>query len=157
MNEEYRETAKIRTHPALLFFGCLVAGYLADRVVPVQLLPDDFPSTWISVLMFVLSFLLGGWSFREYARCQTPVDPQFPAENLVTTGPCRFSRNPFYLALIILQTGFAILVNSLWMSAATVVLFVLLHFTVIIPEETYLTTRFGQDYLDYRARVRRWL
>jgi protein-S-isoprenylcysteine O-methyltransferase Ste14 len=158
MSKETSDVPRIWVHPAILFFGCLLVGYFADRVIPIQLIPvDEFPSVVVSGVLFVITFLIWVWSFREYGKCGTPVDPQFPVEKLVKTGPCRFSRNPFYLALVLLSVGFGILMNSLWMGIGSVILFLFLHFGVVIPEEKYLTARFGEDYLEYKANVRRWI
>jgi protein-S-isoprenylcysteine O-methyltransferase Ste14 len=75
----------------------------------------------------------------------------------VRTGPFRYSRNPIYLAFSLLHLGIAIWLNSLWLLATLVVAVALMDFVVIRKEERYLERRFGAEYLDYKASVRRWL
>jgi protein-S-isoprenylcysteine O-methyltransferase Ste14 len=76
---------------------------------------------------------------------------------IVRTGPYRFSRNPIYLAFSLFQLGIAIWINSLWLLATLVGAVALIHSIVIRREEQYLEQRFGAEYLDYKASVRRWL
>jgi protein-S-isoprenylcysteine O-methyltransferase Ste14 len=72
-------------------------------------------------------------------------------------GPYRFSRNPIYLAFSLFQLGIAIWVNSAWLLATLVGAVALIHSVVIPKEEQYLEGKFGEQYLDYKASVRRWL
>ena len=79
-----------------------------------------------------------------------------PPERLVTGGPFAWCRNPMYLGHIIFLLGLALSLQS-WLAAliaaATVVWF---QFRVR-RDERRLAERFGQPYLDYTARVRRWI
>lgn len=90
-------------------------------------------------------------------RCRTPIEPgQIPAR-LVTTGPFRFTRNPLYLALLLVLTALAVMGNSLWLALGTGVLLLLLDRLVIVREEAVIRRTFGSEYSSYVARVRRWL
>ena len=72
-------------------------------------------------------------------------------------GPFRFSRNPLYLSLTGLYLGLAMLINTAWPPLLLPVLLAFLHWGVIRREERYLEVKFGSTYLNYKARVRRWL
>ena len=76
---------------------------------------------------------------------------------LVTDGLYRFSRNPMYLGMVLILLGVALLLDSLtplWVIA----LFVgWIHSQFIRHEEEMLFAQFGQDWLEYKARVRRWI
>jgi protein-S-isoprenylcysteine O-methyltransferase Ste14 len=76
---------------------------------------------------------------------------------IVHTGPYRFSRNPIYLAFSVFQLGIAIWVNSVWLLATLVGAVALIHCVLKRREEQYLELKFGAQYLDYKASVRRWL
>lgn len=78
-----------------------------------------------------------------------------PPAALVTTGPFGFSRNPIYVSFVLIYTGVGLLINSLWIILSVPV--VGLTWGVIIRDERYLEGIFGDKYLNYRARVRRWL
>jgi protein-S-isoprenylcysteine O-methyltransferase Ste14 len=62
-----------------------------------------------------------------------------------------------YLAATLLYAGVALSLSLVWTLAALIPCLVVLHYGVILREERYLEGKFGQRYLDYRARVRRWL
>src|SRR5207237_8169133 len=72
-------------------------------------------------------------------------------------GPYRFTRNPMYLALCLVQTAIGFFLND-WITLLFVVpLAIVLHFGVILPEERYLEAKFGEPYLDLKREVRRWI
>jgi protein-S-isoprenylcysteine O-methyltransferase Ste14 len=87
----------------------------------------------------------------------TNVDPAKPALIIVRGGPFRFTRNPMYLALCLLQVALGFFLND-WITLLFVVpLAVILHYGVILREERYLTAKFGAPYLELKRDVRRWL
>ncbi|MEO1167904.1 MAG: isoprenylcysteine carboxylmethyltransferase family protein [Pseudomonadota bacterium] len=98
-------------------------------------------------------------SIAGFLRARTTVTPLVPekASTLVTDGLYRITRNPMYLGLLLILTGFAILRGSP-INAIFLVTFVLyLNAFQIRPEEERLTKIFGADYESYKQRVRRWL
>ena len=68
-----------------------------------------------------------------------------------------FTRNPMYLGLVFITAGLALLANALWPLVLLPVVIVIVRRAVIDREERYLTAKFGEEYLQYKARVRRWL
>jgi protein-S-isoprenylcysteine O-methyltransferase Ste14 len=152
------ETARILAPPPVLAVICMAAGYGLERLRPTTLIArSGFAAIWLSFAAFGVAAVLFLWSFLVLKKHRTPVDPYKPTRALVTTGPYRFSRNPLYLALLLVVLGFAVTRNSVWLALATVALLPLLHFGVIRREERYLQAKFGAEYNEYRARVRRWL
>ncbi len=101
--------------------------------------------------------MLLGAAVREFVRAGTSVETRRPSTSLVTGGPYRWTRNPIYLSLAILQLGFASLVNSVWLAAMIAPLVFALHFGVILREERYLAKRMGPDYERYLKSARRWI
>ena len=79
-----------------------------------------------------------------------------PPERLVTTGSFAYTRNPMYLGHIIFLTGLALTLNSLFAALLTVVSTVWFHFRVL-GDERRLTQRFGQPYVAYLGKVKRWV
>ena len=87
----------------------------------------------------------------------TNVHPSEPALTLVRGGPFRFTRNPMYLALCLVQVALGFFLND-WITLLFVVpLALILHNGVILREERYLTAKFGEPYLQYKREVRRWI
>jgi protein-S-isoprenylcysteine O-methyltransferase Ste14 len=77
-------------------------------------------------------------------------------EELATSGPYAYCRNPLYLGSIIIAIGFAIASRDVWVATAVVLLFAVVYIPVIRSEEAFLRQRFA-DYEDYAGRVPRLL
>ena len=87
----------------------------------------------------------------------TNVNPSKPALAIVRSGPFRFTRNPMYLALCLLQIALGFFLND-WITLLFVVpLVFILHYGVVLREERYLTAKFGEPYLQLKRGVRRWI
>ena len=92
-----------------------------------------------------------------FRRVGTTPHPAGPTTALAVGGPYRFTRNPMYLSLVFITVGLALLANALWPLVLLPVVIVIVRWTVIDREERYLTAKFGEEYLQYKARVRRWM
>jgi protein-S-isoprenylcysteine O-methyltransferase Ste14 len=142
--------------PPLVYLISLVTGALIQLERPVPFLPGAFTAP-LGVFLVVVAIALFSYSVTKFWAAGTPVPARKPTTAIVRTGPYRFSRNPIYLAFSLLQLGIAVWANSLWLLATLVVAVALMHYVVIRREEQYLERRFGAEYLDYKASVRRWL
>ena len=113
----------------------------------------------LSWILFGIGALFGAAGVFSFIRARTTVDPHKPekASSLVTSGIYRITRNPMYVGLGIILGAWAIRLGSL-LSMAGVVLFVL-YITrfQIIPEERVMKEKFGEEFEEYRSKVRRWL
>lgn len=94
---------------------------------------------------------------RALTRAGTPVRPNQPTTAIVTDGPYRYTRNPLYLALTGVYTGISLIVNALWPLVLLVAVLFVIQWGVVAREERYLEGKFGESYLAYKRRVRRWL
>jgi protein-S-isoprenylcysteine O-methyltransferase Ste14 len=87
----------------------------------------------------------------------TTKNPYGEPATFVVQPPYTFTRNPMYLGLTIALAGFAIFFGSIVMLVAPAVFAFVIDGKVIPREEATMERRFGQQYLDYKNRVRRWL
>ena len=94
---------------------------------------------------------------RTIEKAGTPIRTDRPVPRLVTDGPFRYTRNPGYLGLTMLYAGIAVLRNSLWAILLLPLVLYVIQRQVIGREERYLERTFGEEYLAYKARVRRWV
>ena len=94
---------------------------------------------------------------RTIEKAGTPIRTDRPVARLVTDGPFRYTRNPGYLGLAMLYAGIAVLRNALWAILLLPVVVYVIQREVIGREERYLERTFGEEYLAYKAQVRRWL
>jgi protein-S-isoprenylcysteine O-methyltransferase Ste14 len=142
--------------PPLVYLATIVTGSLLEFAWPTAFLPRGFAVPVGSALV-VAAVMLFVYSVGKFRVAGTPVPSNRPTTAIVRTGPYRFSRNPIYLAFSLLQLGIAAWINSLWL-IATLIVAVALMTTIVIPrEERYLKRKFGTEYVDYKARVRRWI
>jgi len=98
----------------------------------------------------------GTWSFW---RARTTVNPTRPeaASSLVATGIFRVTRNPMYLGLFLVLTGWAAhLANFAALAGPPLFALYITRFQ-ILPEERVLASKFGPDFEAYRLRTRRWI
>ena len=108
-------------------------------------------------VFIVLAPALALSALRTMKAAGTNVHPSEPALTIVRDGPFRFTRNPMYLALCLLQIALGFFLND-WITLFFVVpLAVIFHYGVILREERYLTAKFGEPYLRYKREVRRWI
>jgi protein-S-isoprenylcysteine O-methyltransferase Ste14 len=142
--------------PPLVYLSSVVAGTVLDVVWPLPFFPRVLALPVGSSLV-VIAMALFSYSVRQLRAAGTPVPGNTPTTAIVRTGPYRFGRNPIYLAFSLLHLGIAIWVNSLWLIATLIAAVALMALVVIPREERYLEGRFGAEYRDYKASVRRWL
>ena len=84
-------------------------------------------------------------------------NPWKPTPEIVERGPFRFTRNPMYLQMVLVCIGVSVILMNFWILALTPICALLLYWVAIAPEEAYLERKFGEAYLSYKKRVRRWL
>jgi len=111
----------------------------------------------LGVVLLVVFAVWNGWTLAMMAGNDTAVLPGGATRTILDRGPFRLSRNPLYVGLIILDVALALLWPSAWALICVPVGIALLFWGAIVPEERYLSAKFGTEYDAYRRRVRRWL
>jgi len=155
MDEPTRDLPGIVAPPPVLYAAGLVVGLLVQHWYPRPWLPPG-----AARLLGAAAILLGLGGFAAIAafrRAGTSPNPYRPTSRLVTAGPYRFSRNPMYLAFTLWYVGISCWANSLWPLLLLPLVLLVMHRGVIMREAAYLERRFGDEYRQYRDRVRRWL
>jgi protein-S-isoprenylcysteine O-methyltransferase Ste14 len=159
MGDDGRDNADnpgVITPPPLIYAGALAAGLLANRRLRLPFLPRRLART-LGPLLTLGGFAVGLLGFREMRRAGTSVDPYEPATAVVTEGPYRFTRNPMYLGFTLQYVGISALFNALLPILLLPAVHQLMRRGVIEREERYLESKFGEEYLQYKESVRRWI
>lgn len=141
--------------PALYGIG-LAAVLVLRWFWPLPISESGLPF-WLGLSLVGLGGALALWGQQIMRAARTNVNPSLPTTAIVTSGPFRISRNPLYLALNLVFLGLTLAINSYWGPIALGLLLPLLHYGVVLREERYLERKFGERYLHYKARVRRYL
>jgi protein-S-isoprenylcysteine O-methyltransferase Ste14 len=112
---------------------------------------------WMGLAAVAAGTLLVALCLAVFRRLGTGIMPNRPARHLVTFGPYGWSRNPMFVAFVLIYTGCALLLDSTWALAFGPIAIAITTATVVRREESYLRTVFGDDYDRYAKQVHRWL
>jgi protein-S-isoprenylcysteine O-methyltransferase Ste14 len=153
---ETTETAGIKVPPPLFYLGGLLAGLGLEFAFPI-----DGPPTWVRIVVAALALAASAYldfgAMGRFARARTNVIPFKPTTALVTDGPYRITRNPMYVGMACLYVAIAVGFSLIWALVLLPLVLIVVDRLVIAKEEPYLERLFGEPYLDYKNRVRRWL
>lgn len=156
MEDNSSTHAGVLAPPPVLYLGALFSGLSLQFMDPA---PIASFSVLVApaLLILLLSAGIARWSFLTMRKHGTSASPRERSAELVTSGPFAHTRNPIYVAMTGLYLGLSFLMNSWWPLAVLLPLLLIMYWGVILREERYLATLFGDDYLQYKTRVRRWL
>ena len=153
--EHWRVVTEGKIHPPLLALALIVVTFILH-----ELLPEQRDIAWHHVLGLVLT--AGGVGFSFYAAAifgarDTTKNPYGEPTQFVQQAPYTYSRNPMYVGLTATLLGLAVFFDSIAMLLAPAIFFTVIDRLVLPREEETMTRLFGQQYLEYTSRVRRWL
>ena len=156
VHTEVPDHAGVAFHPPVLLLLSLLLGFVVRRLTLLRFLPED---ATVPLGPVVVAASFGGfvWSVVTMRRAGASIPTSEPTEAIVMRGPYGWSRNPIYLSMVALQVGVGIWANSGWFLGLAALSAGLLWWGVISREERYLERKFGAAYLEYKARVRRWV
>ena len=146
----------VRVHPPVIYGISILSGIVLNKYWPLAM-PYGLHGYLYGSLVIFPAIFLAGFSVIEFHQAGTELRPDKPDSALITSGPYRFTRNPLYIVLTLAQVTVALWHDNAWILILAVPSVVVITKYAIAREECYLEKRFGQDYLDYRQRVRRWL
>jgi protein-S-isoprenylcysteine O-methyltransferase Ste14 len=156
MNEPISDKAGVIAFPPALYAITLLIGLGLSFTFPVSFLPRP-PALILAALVMICAGAIATSAFRVMNRAQTAIDPAKPTTAIVSDGVFQLSRNPLYLSLTLLYIGVGLLFNALWALLLLLPILVIVQIGVIQREEIYLERKFGDEYLRYKSKVRRWI
>ncbi len=146
--------------PVFVFAFAIAAIYGVDDVISFGKVEVFWTGRIIlAALCFVFSGIFGVfalWSFKMASTTVNPVEVS-KARTVVSSGVFRFSRNPMYLGLLLLLLCYSFYLGNIWGILISWLFVLYMNRFQIVPEEQAMEQKFGQDYLDYKVRVRRWI
>jgi protein-S-isoprenylcysteine O-methyltransferase Ste14 len=130
-------------------------GVVLERVAPAT------SWTWtlrgFGMIVFALGVAGFAWMVITMKRARTPIHNSATPSRLVEHGPFRRTRNPMYVFGSTAYAGAALALVQPWSLALLPVVLAATHYGVVLREEAFLETHFGDDYRRYKDRVRRWI
>lgn len=149
---------ELKVPPVALFVVMLVSMYRLAREFYSMHVTVQYAGWALFIAVIVAGFigLSGVYEFRKAKTTVNPVKIE-TASAIVDSGIYAYTRNPMYLALVILLIGFAIWLQNVLCLLGPVFFVLYMNRFQIQPEERMLERLFGHDYLQYKHKVRRWV
>ena len=129
------------------FFNFVIGG---KRMIP-------FPYNHLGWIPVLAGITLNLWTDNLFKKYKTTVKPYIKPSRFIVKGPFYISRNPMYLGMLLILAGTAILLKSVLLLLPSFLFGLAIEIFYIRKEERYLTEQFGEAFLKYKRKVRRWL
>lgn len=150
------DSSGVRFPPPLLYIAGLVAGYFLERRYPLASLPRNI-SIAGGIGLILAGLLVTRAAARSMWAAKTSMIPIRPTTAIVSDGVYRLTRNPMYVSMVAMYVGIALLIRAPWALVLLPLVVVAVDRLVIAKEEHYLRGKFGETYINYCSRVRRWI
>ena len=160
MNNKQNDHADVIAPPPIIFCIFFFTGVILDFIFQADLFPvnERDPALLIpGYTVIFISLVMVSTSVQNLKKHNTTHKVNEPTSTLVKTGLFKYSRNPIYLSVIILFVGISVILNSIIILILIIPLFFILDRGIIRREEIYLESKFGNEYTEYKKKVRRWI
>jgi protein-S-isoprenylcysteine O-methyltransferase Ste14 len=157
---ESRDAAAVTVFPPAVPLVTILIGVALDRLWPLELWHGISAAAcyWIGGALIAGPILgLGLYSVILVRRSGQSENPWKPTTEILDRGPFGFTRNPMYLQMVLVCVGVAMVLRNTWILLLVPLCVWALRRFAILPEEAYLERTFGERYLSYKRRVRRWI
>lgn len=156
MPKSATDSAGVTFPPPLMFLGSMLVGVILQFIFSLPFLPWEV-GMYSGIPLLGLGVLLISSAAILFLRAGTALPPWATATTVVIRGPYRFTRNPMYLGMALVQAGIGLCFSSLWILLLLIPALWWVRTQVIAKEEAYMEEKFGQPYRDYCGQVRRWI
>lgn len=149
---------KLKLPPAVVtaIFGILM--YFFAKFSPFGYY-DFVGRKYVAFALLGIALFIGVFAVVQFFIEKTTIDPRTPEKvsRLVTNSLYAYSRNPMYVALLLVLLGFGLWLGNVFNSIMAIGFVYYMNYYQILPEEDVLFNRFDQEYKVYCSKVRRWL
>ena len=151
-----KTSANVKVQPPLLALIHIAAAFILTTLIPLPLVVLPMLEV-IGFGLVILGFLIGLGAMLAFRRARQTFKHQDSVPPLVTSGIYRFTRNPVYLGFLLMQVGLLLNAGSYWGILLVPIMIFLFNRLVIELEEALLSQKYGDDYRNYKSKVRRWI
>ena len=152
------DSAYVRLPPPLVYAIAVALGVLLHALAYPLALPLPMPlRIAAAAIAGGAGLALVGAAVLAFRRTGQDPKPWKTTPEFIATGAYRWSRNPMYTGMALLQTGLAFGLANGWLLALVPVVLAVIYATAIRHEEAYLEVKFGESYRTFKQTVRRWL
>ncbi|PWT70518.1 MAG: isoprenylcysteine carboxylmethyltransferase family protein [Bacteroidetes bacterium] len=153
-----KDNPKIYLPPPLIYVAIFLISLFIQKLFPLDrsFFFSDIAAN-LGMVFIICSVAFAIPALIQFVRTKNAFIPIKPASSLQTKGIYSITRNPMYMGLLLLYCGIAITKGNWWSLILIPLLIVIVQYFIIKREEAYLEREFGDDYSDYKKRVRRWI
>ena len=149
--------ANVRFPPPLVYVAFILLGVGLQYATPIRAPGPRYVAVATGIAFLLAALWLIFNALNLFKRTGQDPAPWKPSPELVLSGAYRFTRNPMYLGLTCIQVGLGLALNNCWISLLAAFSLLAVHFIAVVPEERYLSEKFGESYKAYLINVRRYL
>ena len=114
------------------------------------------PYNFFGLVILLAGIILNRQSWLLFKKNKTPFEFK-KSTHFIKEGLYKYSRNPMYLGMVLLLLGVAVCLGNLASFISPILFFIIIDRMFIPYEEEKMKGTFGEEYLDYKRRVRRWI
>ena len=151
------DAAQIAALPPAIYAVSIVTGIVVHWVWPLPFAVGGLFRMASGVAVSGAGVALVVTAFSIFRKMGQDPNPRTSTPAITRDGPYRFTRNPMYVGLTLIQIGIGLALGNGWILILLVPAVILTHHGVILREETYLEQKFGDEYRRFRSSVRRWI
>ena len=135
----------------------MVAGYIPLALLRRGPQIETGVFTYLAFPLWIAGVIILLWCFWDFlAKGHGTPAPIDPPKELVFSGLYRYTRNPMYVAVLLIIIGHFLWFKTVWMIVYAAVVFLAFYLFVTLYEEPHLKKTFGAGYEEYLKRVPRW-
>lgn len=142
--------------PPVWWAGSIAVIYAVEWIAP-YLHVQSQGTVVVGRVVLLVALAIIGWSAIWFWRKKTPIEPHHTPKKLIVEGPYRLSRNPIYLALVLLTLSVTISHGSAVGLICSITLWAILDRRFAAPEEQLLMQTFPNEATEYLNATRRWI
>ena len=142
--------------PPLVVLILVISTFFSSKKIDLIQIPFQ---TLISIFILSIGILILLNPVLKFKKSKTTINPiKFKKVNkLVTSGIYKYSRNPMYLGLLMIVISSSIFYLNIFSILTPLFFYLWINRFQIKREEVFLTEKFGEDYLSYKKKTRRWI
>ncbi len=142
--------------PPIVTFICGLAIYFSKSFFNQFF---SYSNNLISLFLLILGLAVFISAVKSFSIQQTTINPLEPrqASSLVTSGIFKFSRNPMYLGMLIILLSITFKFNLIGGMITSLFFYIFITKFQIFPEEVAMNELFGNEFIDYSKKTRRWI
>ena len=142
--------------PPLVVLILVISTFFSSKKIDLIQIPFQ---SLISIFILSMGILILLNPVLKFKKSKTTINPiKFKKVNkLVTSGIYKYSRNPMYLGLLMIVISSSIFYLNIYSISTPLFFYLWINRFQIKREEVFLTEKFGEDYLSYKKKTRRWI